>query len=139
MNVKPTTRYYKLVTTDCNNFTVYYFESVNTIANSAEYTAVTITFNRVIEDAIRFAIRMLHTRKLKTVVIDLPKYRSIVTISKVDSIMRYSVECNHKNVNVSLIKMYCDNNNSNVKISITGRYNENSFRGKWFKFWFKRW
>lgn len=138
MYPKQTMRSYVLDTAIAGDTKMYQFISDYTMNHSSKYFTPTLNFNAVVERAIMFAIKTAKDNDLDTVIIDLKRFKTILRVKRFDSNMRYSVLCCHSNVNVPLIKGCASNYSMNVIIELDGRHNENTFRGKWFKFWFSR-
>ena len=96
-----------------------------------------ITFNRVFDFASKYAIYRMAFFDTDKIEINIPKFRSIVIVERIDASCEYLLQCDQP-VNVEMLMMYCKDTKQRLKIDVKGRYDMNSFRGKWYNFWFKK-
>ena len=96
-----------------------------------------INFNRVFDFVSKYAIYRMAFLDTDKIEINIPDLKSSVIVERIEASCEYLIQCNQP-VNVIGLMWYCKDTKQCLKIDVKGRYDMNSFRGKWYNFWFKK-
>lgn len=96
-----------------------------------------IDFNRVFDFVSKYAIYRMAFLDTDKIEINIPDLKSIVIVERIEASCEYLLQCDQP-VNVEMLMRYCKDTKQRLKIDVKGRYDMNSFRGKWYNFWFKK-